>query len=91
MKIPGSVTRNKSAFVKMATFWAMLSHTEEEGLSLAKDKWFSVNCICPLEDYGPICFAEVSKFPKKDFFHWVGYLLIKIIMLGIKKKMEFKR
>lgn len=58
----------------MATFWAMLSHTEEERLSLAKDKWFSVNCICPLEDYGPICFAKVSKFPKEiSFTGWATY------------------
>ena len=31
------------------------------------------------------------KVSKKAFFHWVGYLLIKAILLGIKKMMEFKR
>lgn len=35
------VTRNKSAFVKVATFGAMQSHTEEDGgvgMSLVKDE-----------------------------------------------------
>ena len=60
--------------MEVVTFGVTLSHAEEEGLSLAKDKWFSTNCIWSLENYGPICFAEVSKFPKKlSFTGWATY------------------
>lgn len=41
LEICDGVTRNKSAFMKVATFGAMLSHTEEDGgggMSLVKDK-----------------------------------------------------
>lgn len=66
--------------MKVATFGATLSHTEEEGLSLVKDKWFSTNCLVFRKLWDCLLCRSV-KVSKKDFFHWVGYLLVKAILL----------